>query len=162
MKCLIRKPKKLIDYMFEVLSHEDLLAVAKTPDRHCAQDQIERALWEYRSPARERNKNFGRRCDIGGDQQQHGAERGNGPDKNAAGEEDADIGTKATGSKEDTDSRPNEDTNNGTNEDVDNGPNEVEDNADTGPSEADPNDAESNADNGPNDAEPSSNAKEDT
>ena len=42
--------------MFEVLSHEDLLTVAKKLAQHCVQDELERVLCEHRSPARERNR----------------------------------------------------------------------------------------------------------
>ena len=56
MKSLVRKSKKLVDHMIEVLSHQELLDVVKKLVQHCVQDELEQVLCEYRSPARERNR----------------------------------------------------------------------------------------------------------
>ena len=123
--------------------------MAKKLTQHCAQDELERVLCEYRSPARERNiilvdETMQEAID---NNTQHGAETGNRPDNlhMLLAKKMLLLGPKLLGpSNEVADNGSKEVVDNVSKEVVDNGPKEV---ADNGPKEA-----EANADNGPNDA----------
>ena len=120
LKCLQKNPTKIADHMFEVLSQEDLVAVAKKLAQRCAQDTLEEVLHSYRSAAQEKNRSlFNEKYEeviaLNAELKKLRAQVGIGNDID---KEDDVIGTEATGPKDDADNAPKEHPDNESKEDA--------------------------------------------
>jgi len=117
LKCLQSRPQRIAGVMFEVLTKEELVAVAKKFAANCAQDALEEVLQSYRYIALDKVSNlFSAKCreamTISADLKKLRAEV-SGPTEDVAA---------ATGPKEEADAGPKEEADAGPKEEADAGP----------------------------------------